>query len=176
MVHSILYDDAKGRATGVRVIDAHTHAITEYRRAHHLRQRLGAQLDADPAQLDVEAIPERLGQRHGLLGHYVAFHNYRAAANGTLDGLRGPVLRTAAIPTECILANFRNLGKQDTDFVGGYTTFTGGYRTRGEPAAVACRRRLQGRAGAARAVGTLHVHAGRDRSRSSTIMCGCMRR
>ena len=35
-------------------------------------------------------------------------------------------------PTECILANFRNLGKQETDFVGGYTTFTGAYRERGE--------------------------------------------
>jgi choline dehydrogenase-like flavoprotein len=38
-------------------------------------------------------------------------------------------------PTECILANFRNLGKQDMDFVGGYTTFTGAYRVRGVPTA-----------------------------------------
>jgi len=36
-------------------------------------------------------------------------------------------------PTECILVNFRNLGKQEMDFVGGYTTFTGAYRERGEP-------------------------------------------
>ncbi|HYW50550.1 MAG TPA: GMC oxidoreductase, partial [Gemmatimonadaceae bacterium] len=38
---------------------------------------------------------------------------------------------TGRNPTECILVNFRNIEKQDTDFVGGYTTFTGGYRTRG---------------------------------------------
>ncbi|MFL5479026.1 MAG: GMC family oxidoreductase N-terminal domain-containing protein, partial [Gemmatimonadaceae bacterium] len=30
VVHSIIYDEAKGRATSVRVIDAHTHAVTEY--------------------------------------------------------------------------------------------------------------------------------------------------
>ena len=29
-MHSIIYDEAKGKARGVRVIDAHTHAITEY--------------------------------------------------------------------------------------------------------------------------------------------------
>jgi choline dehydrogenase-like flavoprotein len=36
-------------------------------------------------------------------------------------------------PTEAILANFRNLGKQTMDFVGGYTTFVDGYRERGAP-------------------------------------------
>src|SRR5207342_2536892 len=30
VVHSIIYDQAKGRATGVRVIDAHTHIVTEF--------------------------------------------------------------------------------------------------------------------------------------------------
>src|SRR4029077_94108 len=30
VVHSIIYDEAKGKATGVRVIDAQTHAVTEF--------------------------------------------------------------------------------------------------------------------------------------------------
>ena len=34
-------------------------------------------------------------------------------------------------PTEPIIANFRNLGKQTMDFVGGYTIFTGASRSRG---------------------------------------------
>jgi choline dehydrogenase-like flavoprotein len=33
-------------------------------------------------------------------------------------------------PTEPILANYRNLYRQDTDYVGGFTTFMGSYRTR----------------------------------------------
>ena len=36
-------------------------------------------------------------------------------------------------PAECIIANYRNLSKQDTDFLGGYTIFSGGYRVRKEP-------------------------------------------
>ena len=48
------------------------------------------------------------------------------------------------------------------DFVGGYTTFTGGYRTRGVNTRRGHRRGLQGCAGAARSVGAVHVHAGGD--------------
>ena len=33
------------------------------------------------------------------------------------------------IPTETIIANYRNLHKQDTDYVGGFTTFSGAYRS-----------------------------------------------
>jgi len=38
-------------------------------------------------------------------------------------------------PTEPILANYRNLHNQDTDYFGGFTTFMGAYRTRGNAAA-----------------------------------------
>lgn len=36
------------------------------------------------------------------------------------------------ILTEPILENYRNLNKQDTDFVGGFTTFVGSYRSRSD--------------------------------------------
>jgi choline dehydrogenase-like flavoprotein len=35
-------------------------------------------------------------------------------------------------PTEPIIANYRNLYKHDMDYVGGFTTFMGGYRPRGD--------------------------------------------
>jgi choline dehydrogenase-like flavoprotein len=67
-----------------------------------------------------------------VLGHYICHHNYRTGANGRIDGFLDKYFY-GRNPTECILVNFRNLGKQDTDFVGGYTTFTGAYREEGKP-------------------------------------------
>jgi choline dehydrogenase-like flavoprotein len=134
VVHSILYDEAKGKASGVRVIDAHTQAITEYR-ARIIFVNASA-LNSTLILLNSTSrrFPNGLGNDAGVLGRYVAFHNYRASAHGALDGLEDRYFY-GRNPTECILVNFRNLGKQDADFVGGYTTFTGGYRTRGVDAA-----------------------------------------
>ena len=49
---------------------------------------------------------------------------------GDIDGFEDKYYygrRTA----ECMMANFRNLHKQDTDFVGGYMAFMGAWRDRG---------------------------------------------
>ena len=130
VVHSILHDEAKGRARGVRVIDAKTGAITEYEarivfvNASALNSNLVLLNSTSPR------FPHGLGNDHGLLGTYVAFHNYRVSANGAVDGFEDEYFY-GRNPTECILANFRNLGRQEMDFVGGYTTFTGAYRVRG---------------------------------------------
>ena len=35
VVHSVIYDDKKGKATGVRVVDANTKEMTEYYATHH---------------------------------------------------------------------------------------------------------------------------------------------
>jgi choline dehydrogenase-like flavoprotein len=130
VVHSIIWDDAAQRATGVRVIDAHTHAITEFSARIIFSNASALNSTLILLNSTSKRFPNGLGNDHGVLGHYVAFHNYRASANGTLDGMTDQYF-SGRNPTECILANYRNLGRQDTDFVGGYTTFTGGYRTRG---------------------------------------------
>ena len=134
VVHSIVYDERKGRATGVRVIDAVTHAVTEY----HARVIFvnASTLNTNLILLNSTSarFPHGLGNDSGLLGRYVCHHNYRASAHGTLDGYEDQYVY-GRNPTECILVNFRNVGTQETDFVGGYTTFAGGYRTRGVPVA-----------------------------------------
>jgi choline dehydrogenase-like flavoprotein len=134
VVHSILYDEAKGTATGVRVIDAHTHKVTDYQARIVFVNASALNSTLILLNSTSKRFPNGLGNDHGLLGHYVAFHNYRAAASGTLPGFEDQYFY-GRNPTECILVNFRNIGKHDGDanFVGGYTTFTGGYRTRGEP-------------------------------------------
>ena len=63
VVHSIVYDEKTGRASGVRVIDAHTHEMHRIQITYHLRECVGAEHQAHPAQLDVAAIPARAGER-----------------------------------------------------------------------------------------------------------------
>jgi len=130
VVHSVLYDEAKARATGVRVIDAKTHAVTEYRARVVFMNASALNTNLVLLNSKSKRFPNGLGNDNGLLGKYVCHHNYRTSANGRIDGFLDKYF-FGRNPTECILVNFRNLGKQEMDFVGGYTTFTGAYRERG---------------------------------------------
>lgn len=129
VVHSIIYDEQKKKATGVRVIDAHTHQVTEYF-ARIIFVNASA-LNSNLILLNSTSgrFPNGLGNDNGLLGKYICFHNYRASAGGDLDGFEDKYYY-GRNPTEPILANYRNLHKIDTDYVGGFTTFMGAYRTR----------------------------------------------
>jgi len=133
VVHSVLYDEKTGRASGVRVIDAETHAVHEFRARVIFMNASALNTTLVLLNSTSRRFPHGLGNDHGILGHYVCHHNYRAEAGGTLAGMFQDKYYFGRNPTEAILVNFRNLGKQDTDFVGGYTTFVDGYRERGMP-------------------------------------------
>lgn len=133
VVASIIYDQDKGRATGVRVIDAHTKAATEY---------FAKIIFVNAACLNTNLIllnstsnrfPNGLGNDSGLLGKYVAFHNYRGSLNATIDGPLDQYYYGRR-PTQPMMPNFRNVDRQETDFLRGYMTFFGAYRGTGAPA------------------------------------------
>jgi choline dehydrogenase-like flavoprotein len=127
VVHSIIYDDKKGKATGVRVIDANTHEIRDFS-ARIIFVNASA-LNSNLVLLHSTSgrFPNGLGNDNGLLGKYVAFQNYRGSLHGFIDGYEDKYYYGRR-PSEQMMANFRNLKKQDTDFVGGYMAFTGAYR------------------------------------------------
>lgn len=130
VVHSIIYDEQKGKATGVRVIDANTKQITDF--FARIIFVNAAALNSNLVLLNSTSnrFPNGLGNDNGLLGKYVAFHNYRASVRGEMEGMEDQYY-FGRNPTEPIIANYRNLHKQDTDYVGGFTTFMGAYRNRG---------------------------------------------
>jgi choline dehydrogenase-like flavoprotein len=130
VVHSVLYDEIKGRATGVRVIDALTHAVTDYRARIVFMNASALNTNLILLNSKSNRFAHGLGNDNGLLGKYVCHHDYRTGANGRIDGFENKYF-FGRNPTECILVNFRNVGRQEMDFVGGYTTFTGAYRERG---------------------------------------------
>jgi choline dehydrogenase-like flavoprotein len=131
VVHSVIYDDKLQKASGVRVIDAVTNETPEY--FAKIIFVNGSALNSNLVLLNSTSsrFPNGLGNDSGILGKYVCFHNYRGWMNGTIDGFEDRYVY-GRNPTDAIIANYRNLHKIDTDFVGGFTTFAGAYRERGD--------------------------------------------
>ena len=131
VVHSIIYDEKIGKASGVKVIDSETKAVTEY--FAKIIFVNGSALNSNLILLNSTSkrFPNGLGNDSGILGKYVCFHNYRGWMNGSIEGFENKYIY-GRNPTDTIIANYRNLHKIDTDFVGGFTTFAGAYRERGD--------------------------------------------
>jgi choline dehydrogenase-like flavoprotein len=119
VVHSVIYDDEKEKAVGVRVIDANTKESIDY---------FAPIIFVNAATLNTNLIllnskskrfPNGLGNDHGLLGKYVAFHNYRATISAQFDGFKDKTTKGAK-PTSYYVPRFRNLLRQETDFLRGY--------------------------------------------------------
>jgi choline dehydrogenase-like flavoprotein len=119
VVHSIIYDAAKGRATGVRVVDAQTKTMTEfYARIIFVN---ASALNSNLILLHSTSgrFPNGLGNDNGLLGKYIAWHNYRGRMSARYDGF--PDKTTAGrTPNHAYFPRFRNVHKQETDFLRGY--------------------------------------------------------
>ena len=130
VVHSIIYDEQKGKATGVRIIDAVTKTTTDYFAKIVFVNASALNSNLVLMNSVSNRFPNGLGNDSGLLGKYVCFHNYRGWMNGSIEGFEDGYTY-GRNPTDAIIANYRNLKKQDTDFVGGFTTFAGAYRQRG---------------------------------------------
>jgi choline dehydrogenase-like flavoprotein len=119
VVHSIIYDEEKGKATGVKVIDRLTKEEVEfYADVIFLN---AAALNSNLILLNSisSRFPNGLGNDSGLLGKYVAFHNYRAGVSAQYEG-HGEYTTTGGRPTSGYFPRFRNVYKQETDFLRGY--------------------------------------------------------
>lgn len=122
VVHSIIYDEQKGKAVGVRVIDAHTKEATEfYAKIIFLN---AATINSNLVMLNSTStrFPNGLGNDSAVLGKYVAFHNYRGNVYATMDGYLDSYYYGRR-PTAIMMPNFRNVYKQEMDFRRGYMTF-----------------------------------------------------
>jgi choline dehydrogenase-like flavoprotein len=124
VVHSIIYDEQKGKATGVRVIDAHTKQSTDY--FARIIFVNAACLNSNLILLNSTSkrFPNGLGNDHDVLGRYIAFHNYRGTLGAAYDGPPDKYYYGRR-PTQPMMPNFRNVYKQETDFLRGYMTFYG---------------------------------------------------
>lgn len=127
VVHSIIYDEQSGKATGVKVIDARTKKETIFNAKIIFLNASALNTNLILMNSTSKRFPNGLGNDNGLLGKYICFHNYRAGMSGEIDGYEDKYYKVSK-PAECIIPNFRNVYQKDTDFVGGYVIFSAAYR------------------------------------------------
>ncbi|SFM64945.1 Choline dehydrogenase [Chitinophaga sp. YR627] len=119
VVHSIIYDEKKGKATGVRVVDAKTKEMTEYYARVIFVNASAINSNLLLLNSTSSRFPNGLGNDSGVLGKYFAFHNYRATIYADHDG-HMDVTTDGRRPTSAYIPRFRNVKKQETDFLRGY--------------------------------------------------------
>jgi choline dehydrogenase-like flavoprotein len=120
VVHSIIYDEQKQKATGVRVIDAHTKKATEYF-AKIIFVNAGS-INSNLILLNSTSnrFPNGLGNDSGVLGHYMMTHNYRVRAAGEFDGMQNSYYYGRR-PNGVYMPRFRNFGSDhQKNFTRGY--------------------------------------------------------
>ena len=131
VVHSIIYDEQKDKAMGVRVIDAHTKQATEY--FAKIIFVNAACLNSNLILLNSTSsrFPNGLGNDHDILGRYIAFQNYRGSLSATIDGFDDDYYYGRR-PVSPLMPSFRNVYNQEMDFLRGYLVFWGAYRNTGK--------------------------------------------
>ena len=121
VVHSVLYDEKKGRAKGVRVIDANTKKSIEYYAKIVFVNASAYNTNLILMNSKSDRFPEGLGNDNGLLGKYACFHNYNTRISAKYDGLK-EFATSGQRPGSAYMPRFRNVFKQETDFLRGYAT------------------------------------------------------
>lgn len=119
VVDSLIYDDLKEKVIGVKVIDSFTKETIEfYAKIFFVN---ASALNTTQVLLNSKSkrFPNGLGNDNELLGKYVAFHNYRGKASAEFEGFEGSIT-DGRRPTGGYIPRFRNLYKQETDFLRGY--------------------------------------------------------
>jgi choline dehydrogenase-like flavoprotein len=119
VVAEVLYDPARGRARGVRVIDALTREETEFEaRVIFL---CASAIESVRLLLNSRStqFADGLANSSGLLGRYVMDHHYGSGASGRMPGFtdRRTIGRR---PNGIYVARFRNVKTPHADFLRGY--------------------------------------------------------
>ena len=127
VVHSIIYDEKKQKAVGVRVFDSETKETIEFFAKVIFVNAAALNTNLVLLNSTSNRFPNGLGNDNGLLGKYVAFHNYRATVNGEYEGILDSTTEGRR-PNSGYIPRFRNLYKQETDFLRGYAAGFGANR------------------------------------------------
>ena len=131
VVHSIIYDEQKQKAIGVRIIDTNTKRSTDYFSKIIFMNASALNTNLVLLNSTSNRFPNGFGNDNGLLGKYVCFQNYRGSVGGHVEGYLDKYYYGRR-PSESMMANFRNIHSNDMDFVGGYMAFMGCYRNRAD--------------------------------------------
>jgi choline dehydrogenase-like flavoprotein len=119
IVNSVIYDKEKGRAKGVRVIDAETNETMEfYSKIIFLN---GSTLGTAFVLLNSvsESFPNGLGNGSGQLGHNLMDHHFKIGASGRAEGFEDKYYYGRR-PIGIYIPRFRNIGNDKRDYIRGF--------------------------------------------------------
>jgi choline dehydrogenase-like flavoprotein len=120
IVHSIAFDEGKGRAIGVRVIDAETKQPTEYFARVIFCTASTVASTFILLNSTSTRFPNGLGNDSGELGHNMMDHHYFVGAMGTYDGFEDRYY-SGRRPNGVYIPRFRNLGTaKEPGYLRGY--------------------------------------------------------
>src|SRR5690606_28235292 len=119
VVESLIYDEKKQKATGVMVIDAVTKEVTEYYARIIFVNASALNTNLILLNSTSDRFPNGLGNDNGLMGKYVAFHNYRGKISAETDKF-GEFTTDGRRPGSGYIPRFRNVFSQETNFLRGY--------------------------------------------------------
>ncbi|HEY9005094.1 MAG TPA: GMC family oxidoreductase [Ohtaekwangia sp.] len=120
IVHSVIYDDKKGKAAGVRVLDANTKEEIEfYAKIIFLNaSTLGSTFILLNSVSSTHA--NGLGAGSGQLGHNLMDHQYRTGAEADVEGFEDKYY-IGRRPNGIYIPRFRNIGNDKrTDYLRGF--------------------------------------------------------
>jgi choline dehydrogenase-like flavoprotein len=127
VVHSLIYDESKDRATGVRVIDAVTMQPLEFQ----ARVIFVCASALESARILLNSKTARystgLGNSSGQLGKNVMDHAFGAGASGMIPGMEDQTY-FGNRPNGIYVARFRNVKEKHPDFLRGYGFQGGAWR------------------------------------------------
>lgn len=108
IVHSVIFDEQKQRASGVRIIDAETKQTEEYfaRLIFLNASTLGSAFIL--LNSTSHRFPNGLGNDSGVIGHYLMDHHKQAGATGVHDGFQEQYYQGRR-PNGTYIPRFRNL-------------------------------------------------------------------
>jgi choline dehydrogenase-like flavoprotein len=128
VVHSVIYDESKDRATGVRVIDALTMQPLEFQ----ARVIFVCASALESARILLNSKTARystgLGNSSGQLGKNVMDHAFGAGASGMIPGMEDQAY-FGNRPNGIYVARFRNVKEKHPDFLRGYGFQGGAWRS-----------------------------------------------
>jgi len=122
VVESVIYDDKKGKVTGVRVVDTNTKETTEYYARIIFVNAAAINTNLILLNSKSSRFPNGMGNDSGVLGKYVAFHNYSARISAEYDGAQEWATDGRNPAGGGYIPRFRNVYKQETDFLRGYAS------------------------------------------------------
>ena len=121
VVHSLIFDDATQRVTGVNVIDAETKETREYFSKVVFCNASTIGSTAILLNSKSERFPDGLGNDSGELGHNLMDHHYGMGGSGVYEGMQDKYYKGRKPNRGFYIPRFRNLNSATKkDFLRGY--------------------------------------------------------